>query len=124
MDQQSYPPMSDIKIDSVNETIVSGDSERDLIGQIQPNPIVIAPVAQPKTRLVKKLVKKPSTAKSSGCKGGWGCSGVNKDNAIKETDSKKVKDAKTDVAKFGRRLTCTAKTMICVGALGAAMSVW
>lgn len=31
MNEHSYPPMSDIKIDSVNETIVSGDSERDLI---------------------------------------------------------------------------------------------
>jgi len=102
--------ISDIKIDDVNETVISGDSERNLIGELQPRPIIISPPTaaprQQKKKCVKKVVKK-----------------VPKGTILK-TDTKAVADAKTDVAKYGHRLSITGKAMIGVGAAGALVSLW
>lgn len=40
------------------------------------------------------------------------------------TDSKKVADAKADVSKYGYRLAITGKTLIAIGALGVAASLF
>lgn len=121
-----YPPISNIKIDdieSVNETKNSGDSERDLIDQIQPTPIVISPpVSQPKKKIVKKVVKKAAPVTRPAC--AWTVQVNNKVTKVNETDSKIVKEAKAEVAASGKRLACTGKTLIAVGAIGSLCAIW
>ena len=97
-----------------------------MIDQIQPTPIVISPsVAQPKRKPVKKIVKKAAAAKPTCKYAQWSCGAVNTNvTKINETDSKQVKDAKTDVATAGKRLACTGKALIATGAIGSIISIW
>jgi hypothetical protein len=44
MEEHSYPPMSDIKIDACNETVLSGESERKHLVD-QPK-IIVAPICR------------------------------------------------------------------------------